>query len=141
MKKYTVILALSLSLTSCELLKYVVVSDTYEPTTNVEIIHTGQDLPKDIIRLGSITIDGQNSLVFSKDECSYEKCMQELILEAKKVGADIVYITSITSPNQGLIVIPMGMTFAYGVSGSSCYTIVADVYKRGENKTENSSIQ
>ena len=122
--KFIITLFLPLVFVSCGLVKTIAVNGNYEPTKSVEIINNNQTLPTGLIRIGSITIDGNQSLVLSYDECSYETCIQTLSDEAKKAGADIVYIVSVVAPNQSLMI----TLYFYGTSGSGCYTIVADLY-------------
>lgn len=129
-KNNFIILSLPLIFASCVLARTVSVSEQYTPTENIEIVHINQPLPANLTRIGSITIDGNSSLVWTADECSYETCMQLLIEEAKKVGADVVYIVSVIAPNAGFMATP----YFYSVSGSSCYTIVADIYIKKDKK-------
>ncbi|MGM9746067.1 MAG: DUF1471 domain-containing protein [Paludibacteraceae bacterium] len=114
--KFIITLFLPLVFISCGLVKTVSVSEKFTPTENIEIVPLNQPLPPGLTRIGSITINGSQSVVWSYDDCSYENCMQAIIEEAKKVGADVIYIVSVVAPNQGFI------------SGTGCYTIIADLY-------------
>lgn len=104
--------------TSCSLPRMVSVTTQYAPTNTVMIIQTGQPLPNGCIRMGSITVGDDfwtKGMIYSSD-CTYEVCMQATKEEAQKVGADIIYIVQIVPPYSG-------------EDGSTCYRIIADLYK------------
>lgn len=105
--------AFLLILPACKLKTIVSVNDYYAPTSGrLPIYQTGQQLPSDIIRIGSIVV-GESGLTPTKD-CTYEACMTLIETEAKKVGADIVYLVKVQEPKAW---------------GSTCYNITAELYK------------
>lgn len=115
MKKLNLILMVMLLcvLPSCKLKTAVSVNDYYAPTSGrLPIYQTGQALPNDIVRIGSIVV-GESGATPTK-KCTYEACMQIIEDEAKKVGADIVYLVKVKEPS---------------VWGSTCYNITAELYK------------
>lgn len=104
--------AIMLLFPACKLKKIVSVNDYYPPTAGrLHIYQTGQSLPNNIIRIGSIEV-GESGFTPPK-ECSYEKCITTIEDEAKKKGADIVYLVTIKEPG----------------FWSSCYNITAELYK------------
>ena len=105
------ILAFLPSCKSTQLKKNVYVDRYYTPTASVDVFQIGQELPKSIIRIGSVTV-GEAGLTKTSD-CTYEACLNAVKLEAKSAGADIVYIVSVQEPN----------------GWSSCYSITAELYK------------
>ena len=115
--------------TSCSLQRMVSVSTKYPPTEEITIIQTGQTLPNGVIRMGSVSV-GDGGLTPTED-CTYEACMQAVKEEAQRVGADIVYIVQVTTPNA---FVGVGYSFwggsTYMGGGSTCYGIVADLYKQ-----------
>lgn len=75
--------AFLLILPACKLKTIVSVNDYYAPTSGrLPIYQTGQQLPSDIIRIGSIVV-GESGLTPTK-ECTYEACMTLIETEAKK---------------------------------------------------------
>lgn len=97
---------------SCNLKSIVSVNDYYTPTTGrLPIYQTGQQLPTDIIRIGSIVV-GESGLT-PTNKCTYEACIRLIEDEAKKVGADLVYLVHVKDPG----------------FWSSCYNITAELYK------------
>lgn len=98
---------------SCKLKTVVSVNDYYAPTTGrLPIYQTGQQLPDNIVRIGSIVV-GEGGMTPTK-KCTYEICMQTIEDEAKKVGADIIYLVKVKEPS---------------VWESTCYNITAELYK------------
>lgn len=132
MKKELIIVILLCALSSCSLMRRVDVAQKYAPTTEVSVIQMGQSLPEGLIRMGSVTV-GEGGMT-PTEECTYEACMRAVIEEAKNVGADIVLIIQVTSPTDS-----GGVGYGYNTGpiyyggGSSCYGIVAELYKRGNN--------
>ncbi|MGN0236093.1 MAG: hypothetical protein ACI4BD_07295 [Paludibacteraceae bacterium] len=129
MKKILFLLIPFLFLTGCGLQRTVSVTRRYAPTTEVTIIQSGQTLPDNIIRMGSVSV-GEGGLTLT-EACTYEACMAAVEEEAMKVGADIIYVVSITTPNAfegyGYSWFTGG---SYIVGGSTCFGIIADLYKR-----------
>lgn len=112
-----VLCALTLILPSCkhltELKKIVAVNYHYPPTTGViDVYQTGQQLPENIIRIGSVVV-GESGLTPVKD-CTYEVCMRTIEDEARKAGADFIYLVSVQEPDW---------------RGSLCYNITAELYR------------
>ena len=102
--------------TSCSLKKQISVNGHYEPTIGkISIIQTNQYLPSNTYRIGSIVV-GESGLTPSGD-CTYEVCMQTIETEARKVGAQLIYIVRIVEPNYN----------------STCYNITADLYRYDGN--------
>ena len=128
MKKILVLL-IPFLLISCGLQRTVSVAQRYAPTTTVTIIQSGQTLPNNIIRMGSVSV-GEGGLTPTED-CTYEACMAAVEEEAKKVGADIIYVVQVTTPNAFT---GYGYNWFTGGSfvagGSTCFGIIADLYKR-----------
>lgn len=120
MKAFKLIFALCaiLILTpSCKLKSIVSVNDYYAPTTgHLPIYQTGQQLPDNLVRIGSIEV-GENGLT-PTDKCTYEACIRLIEDESKKVGADLVYLVSVKTPG----------------FWSSCYNITAELYKYTNNQ-------
>ena len=75
----------------------------------------GQNLPQNISRIGSIVIGDTGFTLDS--ECTYEACMNLIESEARKVGAHIVHIVHIKTPDEH----------------STCYNVTADLYRYNEN--------
>ena len=104
--------AFLLILPACKLKTIVSVNDYYTPTTGrLPIYQTGQQLPADIIRIGSIVV-GESGLT-PTNKCTYEACIRLIEDEAKKSGADLVYLVHVKEPG----------------FWSSCYNITAELYK------------
>ncbi len=106
-------LLIAVMLTSCGIKKNINIYGKYPPKANVQIIHSNQSLPEGIVRIGSITLSDSGFTLTR--ECTYEACIQTVLQEASKAGADIAYIVQIKEPNEEL-------------GGSTCYTIIADLY-------------
>ena len=99
--------------TSCKLKTAVNVTDYYPPTAGrLQIIQTGQALPQNIVRIGSIVV-GESGLT-PTNKCTYEACMQVIEDEAKKKGAELVYLVKVKEPS---------------ALGSTCYNITAEMYR------------
>ena len=113
MKKSAILFIVLFVLSSCGINQKLSVYESHPPKTNTQIIHTGQPLPQGVRRIGSITV-GDTGLTFTS-LCTYEACMQTVISEAGKAGADVAYIVRIKEPTDD-------------IGGSSCYTITADLY-------------
>lgn len=97
---------------SCKLKSIVSVNDYYAPTTGrLPIYQTTQQLPSNIIRIGSIEV-GESGLT-PTNKCTYEACIRLIEDEAKKSGADLVYIVKVKEPG----------------FWSTCYNITAELYK------------
>ena len=105
--------------TSCNTpLKVLVnVREYHERTEKIRFIQTGQTLPDNIKRIGSIEV-GEGGWTPER-ECTYEACMNAIENEAKRAGADIVYIVKIVEPN---------------VWKGTCYDITAEFYIYAENQ-------
>lgn len=115
--------ALTLILPSCkqlkQLKKIVAVSYHYPPTTGViDIYQTGQQLPANIIRIGSVVV-GESGLT-PAEKCSYEACIRAIEDEARKAGADFIYLVKVKEPDR--------------FWGSTCYDITAELYKYTDNQ-------
>lgn len=132
MKNKWLIIFLLCTFTSCALQCRVDVLQKYAPTKEVSVVQMGQTLPSGVIRMGSVTV-GEGGMTPTED-CTYEACMRAVIEQAKNVGADIVYIVQVISPSDS-----GGVAYGYGTGpvyyggGSSCYGIVAELYKKREN--------
>lgn len=122
--KFIIVLcALTLILPSCkqlkQLKKIVAVSYHYPPTTRViDIYQTGQQLPSNIIRIGSVVV-GESGLT-PAEKCSYEACIRAIEDEARKAGADFIYLVKVKEPDR--------------FWGSTCYDITAELYKYTDNQ-------
>lgn len=116
MKTFKILLIaifVGLTCTSCKLKSIVTVNDYYPPTAGrMPIYQTGQTLPENIVRIGSIVV-GESGMTPTK-KCTYEACMQLIEDEAKKKGAELVYLVKVKEPN---------------VWGSTCYNITAEMYR------------
>ena len=110
---------LSFVLPSCKTpLKVLVhVREYHERTESIKFVQTGQKLPDNIIRIGSIEV-GEGGWTPAKD-CSYEACMNAIETEAKRAGADIVYLVKVVEP---------------GTWKGTCYDITAEFYKYSNNQ-------
>lgn len=96
-----------------ELRKDVSVYDTYPPTPGrLPIIQTAQKIPENSLQIGSVTV-GESGLTKTKN-CTYEACIEAIQEEAKKMGGQFIYIVKIKEPESW---------------GSTCYNIVADIYR------------
>lgn len=113
MKNATILLFVLMVFTSCGINQDISVSTVYPPKSNTQIVHSGQALPQGLKRIGSITV-GDTGFTFTS-LCTYEACIQKIIEEAGKNGADVAYIVRIKEPTSDL-------------GGSTCYTITADLY-------------
>ncbi|MBQ0153812.1 MAG: DUF1471 domain-containing protein [Bacteroidales bacterium] len=111
MKKILFILLSIFCLSSCSLKKVVSVKEYYPPVREVVVIGQGQQLPDNIERIGSISVGG--GVFTSTKNCTYEACIDELKLEAKKAGAQIIHIIQIRQPQPG---------------HDSCYYMTAELY-------------
>lgn len=101
---------------SCKLKTVVNVGEYYAPVSHVEVYRSNQQLPKNIIRIGSIEV-GDTGFTKTED-CSYEACLVAIKNEAKKSGADLACIIHIKEPS----------------SWSTCYHITAELYKYTDNQ-------
>ena len=111
--------ALMLILPSCKLKKIVSVNYYYPPTSGViPIYQTSQQLPNNIIRIGSVVV-GENGLT-PTEKCTYEACIRTIEDEARKAGADLIYLVNVKEPDR--------------FWGSSCYDITAELYKYTNNQ-------
>lgn len=119
LKFYLVLCGILFFITSCYTpLKVLVhVREYHEKTEKIRFIQTGQELPDGIMRIGSIEV-GEGGWT-PANECSYEACMNAIENEAKRAGADIVYIVKIVEP---------------GTWKGTCYDITAEFYKFTENQ-------
>lgn len=107
--------ALMVLIPSCHLKSIVNVNDYYAPTTGrLPIYQTGQQLPTNIIRIGSIVV-GEGGLT-PANKCTYEACIRLIEDEAKKAGADLVYLVHVKEPG----------------FWSTCYNLTAELYKYGK---------
>lgn len=136
MKKFLFFSILLWACTSCALKCRVEVSQSYAPTSTVSVIQMGQSLPTGLIRMGSISV-GEGGMT-PTDDCTYEACRRALIERAKEVGADIVYIIQVITPSSD-----GGVAYGYHTGpifyggGSTCYGIVAEVYKQDQTYFKN----
>lgn len=111
MKKLILIAACAI-LVSCGASKTVSVNRYYPPTEGrIEMFQVGQSLPQNINRIGSIVIGDTGFTLDS--ECTYEACMNLIETEARKVGAEIIHIVHIKTPDEH----------------STCYNVTADLYR------------
>lgn len=111
-------LAILLVLPSCgqykQLKKIVSVNYHYPPTSGmITIYQTGQVLPDGILRIGSVVV-GEAGFT-PAEKCSYEACIRAIEDEARKAGADLVYLVKVKEPDR--------------IFGSTCYDITAELYK------------
>lgn len=107
-------LALIMTLCSCGLKKVVSTSAKYPATTGtIEVVETGSKIPDGAFRIGSVTV-GESGMALTKN-CSYEACIEACMQEARKAGAELVYIRKVVEPTLGL--------------GSTCYTVTVDFYR------------
>ena len=115
MKKIFTFIFAVLLLSSCKThLKQVIsMDDYYAPVDEVTIISSGQTLPDNLIRVGSISV-GESGWT-PTEECTYQACMEAIRVAAKKNGAHVVYIVTIKEPDR--------------VWGSTCYDITADFFR------------
>lgn len=104
------VLLMTMVLSSCSLKIRTTSYGHFQPQNEVVIIHSGQPLPKDAIRIGSIET-GEKGMTPTR-RCTYAASVDAIIKEAKKMGGNIVYIVSVKEP-----------TF-----NSTCYRVTADVY-------------
>lgn len=122
--KFIILLCMLLILVpSCkhqkELKKIVYVSYHYPPTTSIiNIYQTGQQLPNNIIRIGSVVV-GEAGLT-PAEKCTYEACIRAIEDEARKAGADLIYLVKVKEPDR--------------LWGSTCYDITAELYKYTDNQ-------
>ncbi|MBQ7631445.1 MAG: hypothetical protein IJS82_01620 [Paludibacteraceae bacterium] len=108
-----VAMLVGLTCNSCKLKSIVTVNDYYPPTSGrMQIYQTGQALPDNIVRIGSIVV-GESGMTPTK-KCTYEACMQLIEDEAKKKGAELVYLVKVKEPSAW---------------GSTCYNITAEMYR------------
>lgn len=103
---------------SCKQLKQlktiVNVNYYYPPTVGIiPIYQTGQLLPEGTIRIGSVVV-GEAGLT-PTEKCTYEACIRTIENEARKAGADFVYLVNVKEPDR--------------FWGSTCYDITAEFYK------------
>lgn len=113
MKNKIIIAAMCCMFCSCGLKKNVSVPYTFPPSQNkVEVYSQGQQLPENIERVGVVSV-GEAGMTPAK-KCTYEKCMYEIEYEAKKAGADIIYISALKAPDWTC----------------TCYNITAELYRR-----------
>jgi hypothetical protein len=98
-------------LCGCSLSVKTATNGYYEPQNEVRIIQTGQVIPEDAIRIGSVEVGEKGATPAKK--CTYSACIDAIVEEAKKMGGNIVYIVSVKEPS---------------VWGSTCYYVTADVY-------------
>ena len=111
--KIFLLLMLATIASACHLKKVVTVNDYYPPTAGrMPIYQTGQILPDNLVRIGSIEV-GESGLTPAK-KCTYEACMQVIEDEAKKAGAEVVYLVKVREPD---------------FWGSTCYNITAELYR------------
>ena len=106
-----VLVLMAILLYGCSLKVKTTTYGHYEPQNEVRIIQSGQVIPEDVIRIGSVET-GEKGMTPAKD-CTYSACIDAIVKEAKKMGGNIVYIVSIKEPS---------------VWGSTCYYVTADVY-------------
>lgn len=115
---FIIVLTMLLMIPSCakykQLKKIVNLNYHYPPTTGVvPIYQTNQQLPSDIIRIGSVVV-GEAGLT-PAEKCTYEACIRAIEDEARKAGADFIYLVNVKEPDR--------------FWGSTCYDITADLYK------------
>ena len=120
MKRFTYYIFLCVGIlifvSSCSLKKQISVNGQYEPTVGkIAFIQTNQHVPSNTYRIDSIVV-GESGFT-STGECTYEACMQTIETEARKVGAQLIYIVRVVEPN----------------NSSTCYNITADLYRYDGN--------
>ncbi len=115
-----VLIVVTMLLVGCSLKTNTTSNGYYQPQNEVQIIQSGQPLPKDAIRIGSVETKDTG---FTKTKrCTYAASMDAVVKEAKKMGGNIVYIVSVKEPS---------------FLGSSCYYITADVYlQKSDDKNQ-----
>lgn len=112
MKRIVFVLLLIVTLSSCKLRQSVYVDNYYAPVDEVTVISYGAKLPDNVIRVGSMSV-GESGMTPAED-CTYQACMNAIILKAKQSGVHVVYVVSIKEPEAW---------------GSTCYDITADFYR------------
>ena len=123
MKKVLLLLAAMVMLLSgCEIAKEITVNGTYPAKEKCKMIYKGHAVPKGLERIGSIKVGGNTSL--AAPDCNYEVCLSVIETEAAKAGADVAVVVEVIEPNESISGGTGGMMF----SGSSCYTVIADLY-------------
>lgn len=115
---FIIILTLLFLVPSCakykQLKRIVNINYYYPPTYGViPIYQTNQQLPDNIIRIGSVVV-GESGMT-PTEKCTYEACIRAIEDEARNAGADFIYLVNVKEPDR--------------VFGSSCYDITADLYK------------
>ena len=106
-----VLVLMAMLLYGCSLKVKTTTYGHYEPQNEVRIIQSGQVIPEDAIRIGSVET-GEKGMTPAR-KCTYAASIDAIIEEAKKMGGNIVYIVSVKEPS---------------VWGSTCYYVTADVY-------------
>ena len=112
MKKLVIILIAISAVASCSPR---IKQDVYthsQRTTKIRIINIGEQLPENVKLIGTIKI-GEKGFT---TKCGYYEMLQVLESEGKKMGGDIVYITTHKKPDLW----------------STCHRFEANVYKMTE---------
>jgi hypothetical protein len=104
------IMLMILALTSCSLRIRTSSYGHYQPQNEVKIIQSGQQIPENAIRIGSVETSGKG--LTPTRRCSYASSVDAIIKKAKKMGGNIIYIVSVKEPT----------------AFNSCYRVTADVY-------------
>lgn len=113
MKKLLITLSILLLLSGCSLSIKTSVFDTYPATPGrLTLYQKDQNLPEDRIQIGTVTV-GEKGFTPTK-KCTYAACIEAIQEEAKKMGGQFIHIVHVKEPS---------------VWGSTCYTIVADIYR------------
>ena len=129
MKKCILFLAaIMMLLSGCEIAKEVTVNGNYPAKEKCKMIYKGHAVPKGLYRIGSIKVGGNTSL--AAQDCNYEVCLSVIETEAAKAGADVAVVVNVIEPNESISGGTSGLMF----SGSSCYTVIADLYVYNKNK-------
>lgn len=88
MKRIVFVLLLIVTLSSCKLRESIYVDNYYAPVDEVTVISKGQTLPDNLIRVGSISVGESGATPAEK--CTYQACMNAIILKAKQSGVHVV---------------------------------------------------
>lgn len=115
-KAFLILFAILLTISGCSLKREVSIYDTYPATPGrLAIFQKDQSLPDNRIQIGTVTV-GEKGFTPTK-KCNYSACIEAIQEEAKKMGGQFIHIVSIKEPS---------------VWGSTCYNIVADIYRYTE---------
>ena len=97
MRRYLIIiLTLVVSLTGCRISRKVSVFGAYDPKPEVLVLYPMQPLPSGLQRIGTITV-GNGGWVLT-EYCTFESCLNTIVSESCKVGADVAKIIVVRKP-------------------------------------------